>query len=135
MKLLHLFSLLLILHINSCQSQEKNTSIILHYQAQTRGFLYEINLENNSLQIHKNAEFKKTTLSENELENIYTYLNSINFKKIKSNSLKEELAVDKSIEGTFYLKFQKKSYSFTFDHLKLPIEINQLFNQLEGYLQ
>jgi hypothetical protein len=115
----------------SCNNQEKNNNIIINYSAQTRGFIYSIHLENNVLEINDNNKLKINELTENQKNKINNLLIDINFKEIENNISINDLAVDKAIKGIFKTTFQENSYTFEFNHNKLPKSIQKLLRQLE----
>ncbi|SNR50842.1 hypothetical protein [Lutibacter flavus] len=118
----------------SCNSQEKTNDIIINYTAQTRGYIYSLQLENNTLEINDNNAIKKVELSEKQQIKIDSLLNSINFSEIENNISIDDLAVDKAIKGTFNTYFKEKVFEYEFDHNKLPKDIQELFKRLEAYL-
>ncbi len=133
MKVFNIAFILLVILSTSCQSQEKDKPTHLNYKAQTRGFLYEIQLENNSIQINNNNMIKTAVLTKNQLIQIDSILNAINFKEIKNNSSTNDLAVDKAIKGVFKLEFNGNSYIFDFNHHMLPNEIDEFIKTLKEY--
>ncbi len=137
MKLLNI-SLLFLLAFSfstSCQSQEKKNTLMLNYKAQTRGFLYQIQFKNNSIEINNNNAIKTAVLTKNQLVKINSLLKVINFKEIKNNISTNDLAVDRAIKGVFKLHFNKILYEFEFNHNRLPKEIKQLIQLLEEFAQ
>ena len=133
MKLLNIAFILIVTLSTSCQGQEKNKPTLLNYKAQTRGFLYDIHLENDSIQVTTNSEIKKATLTKNQLIKIDSLLGNINFKEIKNNISTNDLAVDKAIKGVFNLEFNGNSYTFDFNHHTLPNEIEEFIKTLEEF--
>ena len=106
---------------------------MLNYKAQTRGFLYQIKLESNSIEINNNNTVKTTVLTKNQFIKIDSLLNNINFKKIKDNISTNDLAIDRAIKGVFDLNFEGNTYTFDFNHHKLPNEIEDFLEQLEAF--
>ncbi len=132
MKLLfHLFVVITTLS-TSCDNQEKN-EVIINYFAQTRGFIYSINLNQNVLEINDNNNILKVNLNKNQLAEIVKILNNMDFNEIKNNLEIDDLAVDKAIKGIFKTKFEEKSYNFEFNHNELSKSIQFLFKKLEQY--
>ncbi|MFK5958999.1 MAG: hypothetical protein QM495_09050 [Lutibacter sp.] len=135
MKLLNISLLFLLAFSTSCQSQEKKNTLMLNYKAQTRGYLYQIQLENNSIEINNNNTIKTAALAKSQLVKINSLLKVINFKEIENNISINDLAVDRAIKGVFKLHFNKILYEFEFNHNKLPKEIKQLIQLLEEFAQ
>lgn len=133
MKLFKITFLLLLIVSSSCEGQEKKEAISLNYKAQTRGFLYQLQLKNNSIEINKNNTVERTLLTEDQLIKIDNLLSTINFEVIKNNVSISDLAVDSAIKGVFNLTFEGNSYTFDFTHNKLPKEIEELLKQLEEF--
>ena len=133
MKLFKITFLLLLIATSSCKGQEKKDAISLNYKAQTRGFLYQIQLENNSIEISQNNTIKTGVLNEDQLTKIDSLLREINFNTIKNNVSISDLAVDSAIKGVFNLNFEGNSYTFNFNHHKLPKEIEGFLKYLEEF--
>ncbi len=133
MKLFKITLIILLAFSSSCQCQEKKDTILLNYTAQTRGFLYQIQLKNNLIELNNNNSTKQKALTNNQEIKIESLLNEINFKEIESNISVNDLALDKAIKGLFEINFKATSYSFEFNHHKLPKKIKQLLTQLEEY--
>ena len=119
----------------SCESHAINHKLSINYKAQTRGFLYQVSLNNNILEINKNGTQQIKTLNSQQFSEIEKLVSNIVFDEIKSNISTDDLALDKTIEGIFEVKSNKKSHLLNLNHNKLPIKIEELFNQLEGYLE
>jgi len=134
MKFLILFSTLILTLSPSCEKQEENKEIEINYSAQTRGFKYGLHLKNNILKIDKNNVIKEITLNKAQYANIYSLVTKINFNEIENNISIDELAVDRAIKGIFTIDLKEKKYEFEFNHQKLPDTIQNLLNQLEGFL-
>ena len=132
MKLLFNTLALLFFFSLSCESQEKQNDVSLTYIAQTRGFIYSLQLKDNKLELNNNNSFKKLELSETDIEQITKILSETDFEKIENNISVDDLAVDKAIQGNFDLIFNKKKHSFQFNHLNLPEKIKQLLSYLEA---
>ena len=115
----------------SCESQEKNKDISLTYIAQTRGFIYTLQLKDNLLEVNDNNSLKKLKLSETHISELTKILSDIDFDKIESNISLDDLSVDKAIKGNFDLVFNTKKYSFEFSHNGLPEKIKQLLSYME----
>jgi len=128
--LLNTLALLLFFSL-SCESQEKNNDISLTYFAQTRGFIYSLQLNDNLLEVNDNNSLKKLKLSETHISELTKILSEIDFDKIESNISIDDLSVDKAIKGNFNLVFNTKKYSFEFDHNHLPKKIKQLLSYME----
>ena len=133
MKLFKMTLILLLVSINSCQSQDKKDTISLNYNAQTRGFQLSIQLENNILEVTKNNETHKIELTENQLNEVIEMVKKIDFDSLKSNISIDDLAVDKAIKGEFELNFNGKFYTFEFDHNNAPESIQELLNKLQSF--
>mgnify|MGYP000733825050 CR=1 FL=1 len=134
MKTLSTFILFTLILFQSCQSQEKMTTTSLDYTAQTRGYMYSVQLEKNVLEIHDNTNIKKVALSENQLAEINQALANIAFNEIENNISIDDLAVDKAIKGIFKLHFKENYFEYAFNHNALPNAIQELFKQLEASL-
>jgi hypothetical protein len=134
MKTLSTFILFTLILFQSCQSQEKMTTTSLDYTAQTRGYMYSVQLEKNVLEIHDNTNIKKVALSENQLAEINQALANIAFNEIENNISIDDLAVDKAIKGIFKLHFKENYFEYEFNHNALPNAIQELFKQLEASL-
>ena len=133
MKLFKMTLILLLVSINSCQSQDKKDTISLNYNAQTRGFQLAIQLEHKLLEVTKNKETHQIELSENQFNEVIEVVKKIDFEEIKSNVSIDDLAVDKAIKGDFELNFNGKIYDFEFDHNNAPENIQKLLNKLQSY--
>ena len=125
--------LILLTFSNSCESQEKE-QISFNYYAQTRGYIYSLQLKNNEIELNNNGLVKKITLTENQYNEINKLFYEINFNKIKSNISADDLAVDKSIKAICSINMNEKVHSFEFDHNKLPKEIQTIKLKLEKFL-
>ncbi|SNR50830.1 hypothetical protein [Lutibacter flavus] len=134
MRTLSTFILFTLVLFQSCQSQEKMSTISLNYSAQTRGFTYSIQLEKNTLKINDNNVIKKVELSKIQLLEINQALDKIDFSEIENNISIDDLAVDKAIKGTFKVHFRENVFKFELNHNKLPKNIQELFRRLEAYL-
>lgn len=134
MKTLSTFIFFTLILFQSCQSQEKMTTTLLDYAAQTRGYIYSVQLEKNVLEINNNTLIKKVALSENQLVAINQTLNEIDFSEIENNISIDDLAVDKAIKGIFKLHFKENYFEYEFNHDTLPKAIQELFKQLEASL-
>ena len=134
MKFLILFSTLILTLSPSCEKREENKEIEINYSAQTRGFKYVLHLKNNVLKIDKNNVIKEITLNKSQYANIDSLANKINFNEIENNISIDELAVDRAIKGIFTIDLKEKKYKFEFNHQKLPDAIQNLLDQLEGFL-
>jgi len=125
--------LLFILFFNACHSQNPESNTTINYMAQTRGFIYSINLKNKALEINNNNEIQQIILTKNQLIELEEVLQNINFEKIESRISTEDLAVDKAIKGVFKLTYKKKQFTFNFNHNSLPKEIDILIQELERF--
>lgn len=125
--------LILLPFSNSCESQEKE-QIFFNYYAQTRGFVYSLQLKNNEIELNNNGLVKKISLTEQQYNELYKLFSEINFKKIKSNISTDDLAVDKAIKAICSINMNEKLYSFEFDHNNLPKEIQSIKLRLEKFL-
>lgn len=134
MKLFKMTLILLLVSINSCQSQDKKDTVSLNYNAQTRGFQLSIQLKKNLLEVTKNNETHKIELTENQLNEIIEMVKKIDFDSLKSNISIDDLAVDKAIKGEFELNFNGKLYTFEFDHNNASESIQELLNKLQGFV-
>ena len=134
MKFLILFSTLILTLSPSCEKRAENKEIEINYSAQTRGFKYVLHLKNNVLKIDKNNVIKEITLNKSQYANIDSLANKINFNEIENNISIDELAVDRAIKGIFTIDLKEKKYEFEFNHQKLPDAIQNLLDQLEGFL-
>jgi len=115
----------------SCESQEKKTDLSLTYIAQTRGFIYSLQLKDNKIELNNNNSIKKLELSETDIEQVTKILSEIDFEKIENNISVDDLAVDKAIQGNFDLVFKQKKHSFQFNHHNVPEKIKQLLTYIE----
>ena len=86
------------------------------------------------IKIDKNNVIKEITLNKAQYANIYSLVTKINFNEIENNISIDELAVDRAIKGIFTIDLKEKKYEFEFNHQKLPDTIQNLLNQLEGFL-
>ncbi len=127
MKFLHLT----IVFILSFFIETPNESITILYKAQTRGFIYQLELKDTHLKINN----KEIVLSEKHYKEVKKTLSNINFDKLSSNILQKELAVDKAIEGVLNVSFKNKKYQFHFNHNNLPKKICNLKELLESFLE
>ena len=134
MKFLILFSTLILTLSPSCEKRAENKEIEIKYSAQTRGFKYVLHLKNNILKIDKNNVIKEITLNKSQYAHIDSLVNKINFNEIENNISIDELAVDRAIKGIFTIDLKEKKYEFEFNHQKLPDAIQNLLDQLEGFL-
>jgi hypothetical protein len=134
MKLLFSMGILLLTLSNSCEGQENKDEITINYTAQTRGYIYTLQLKNKELEINNNQAIKNIVLTEEQQNEVLKLLSEIDFKKIKSNISTDDLAVDKAIKGAFELNYHNKLYSYNFDHNKLPKKIEELKLKLETLL-
>ena len=132
MKLLFNTLALLFFFSLSCESQEKKNDLSMTYIAQTRGFIYSLQLKDNYLELNNNNSIKKLELSETDIKQITKILSEIDFENIENNISIDDLAVDKAIQGNFDLVFKQKKHSFQFNHYNLPEKIKNLLSYLEG---
>lgn len=131
MKHLNIFIIAFCLfNLSSCKAQE---SIFLSYKAQTRGFIYSLIIENNTLEINKNNSIKKISLTKTQQLEIFNLLAEIDFKVLENNISVNDLAVDKAISGLYEINFKGKVYTYELDHNNLPKAIKELFEKLENY--
>lgn len=119
----------------SCKSQESNTELTLNYKAQTRGFTYLIQLENNQLHLTNNSIVKTHKINVLQASKIKEALENIDLNKMESKLNKEDLAVDKAIKGVLYINLNKNEYLFEINHNELPEKFKHLFKQLEELLE
>ena len=140
-KILHkmkLFKVLLILVIitlsTSCNAQEQNNTLMLNYTAQTRGFNYVLQLNNNDLKITKNGKITTLKLSKKQVLAINTLISKIDFTKIENEFSKEKAAVDRVIPAVFIFQYNKKQYNYNFEHNNTPKQIQELLNVLDGFV-
>ena len=127
MKTVHFFLMILVLSTISCQGQEME----LHYKAQTRGFLYEIELKNNLVQFTNNEGSQTLQLTKNQQDEILQLVSNKDFKSIKSNLEVELLATDRVVPSEFHLKNAKTEMTLKFDHNNLPKELQKLIRYIE----
>jgi hypothetical protein len=120
---------------SSCQNQETTKEFSLSYKAQTRGFIYKINIHKDTLEINNNGIIKNSVLNNQQLSEIEKLVFNINFNEIKNNISIDDLAVDKSIEGVLEVKINNKAHLLNLNHNNLPVEIKELFKQFESYLE
>ncbi|MBI9040719.1 hypothetical protein [Lutibacter sp.] len=132
--LLHIM-LVFITISSSCQNQETIKQFSLSYKAQTRGFLYKINIHKDTLEINNNGIIKNSVLNNQQLSEIEKLVSNLNFDEIKSNISIADLAVDKAIEGVFTTYINDKEQLIKIDHNNLPIPIRELFNKLEEFVE
>lgn len=125
--------LVLLTFSNSCENQE-NEQISFNYYAQTRGYIYSLELKNDEIELNNNGLVKRNTLTEQQKKEIYKLFSEINFKKIKNNISTDDLALDKVIKAICSINMDKKLYSFEFDHNNLPKEIQTIKLKLEKFL-
>ncbi len=123
------------LMFSSCVGQKKTNNTSFNYLAQTRGYTYNIYLDNNELEINNNTNIKRITLTTDQTKEFEKQLLKINFKQLENNILNEDLAVDKATKGIFDLNFKSKKYHFDFNHNKLPENIQELIVLLEKFTQ
>jgi len=134
MKLIIQTIIILLTFSNSCEGQENKEEITLNYTAQTRGYIYTLQLKNKELEINNNQVIKNIALTEDQQNEVSKMLSEIDFKKMKSNISTNDLAVDSAIKGAFELNYYNKFYSYSFDHNKLPNKIEELKLKLETFL-
>jgi hypothetical protein len=133
MKLL-LYTIIILISIpSSCQNNDTAT-ITLNYTAQTRGFLYTINVYGANVEINSNGHIKSGKLQNEQLETLQQIIDNINFNTIKNTTLPEDMAVDKTIEGVFEIQHKGKENSFKINHQHPPTEIKKIFDFLESIL-
>ena len=132
--LLHLI-LVFITISSSCQNQETIKQFTLSYKAQTRGFIYKINIHTDTLEINNNGIIKNSVLNNQQLSEIENLVSNLNFNEIKSNISIADLAVDKAIEGVFTTYINDKEQLIKIDHNNRPIQLSELFNKLEEYVE
>lgn len=123
--------LLILISMQPCKSQTKNDSICIHYKAQTRGFLYEIQLKNDTLSKINSTKTTKVKLNKNQISNLKNIIASIDFSKIKNNTDTEGLAVDKAISANFSITIKQKKYTYQLIHRELPKKIQELLDYLD----
>jgi len=134
MKLFKITLILLLVSVTSCQSQDKNDTVSLNYNAQTRGFQLSIQLENNLLEVTKNNETHQIEMTDKQFNEVIEIIKKIDFDVLKSNISIDDLAVDKAIKGEFELNFNGKLYTFEFDHNNAPENIQELLNKLQSFI-
>lgn len=133
--LLQLSIIFCCLTVTSCTSQKITNNTSLNYTAQTRGYIYTIQLNNNKLELNNNTNIKRTTLSIDQKKELEQQLLKINFKQLRDSINTEDLALDKAIKGMLDLNFDSKQYHFNFNHNKLPKNIQNLTMLLESFTQ
>ena len=132
--LLHIM-LVFITISSSCQNQETIKQFSLSYKAQTRGFLYKINIHKDTLEINNNGIIKNSVLNNHQLSEIENLVSNLNFNEIKSNISIADLAVDKAIEGVFTTYINDNEQLIKIDHNNRPIQLSELFSKLEEYVE
>jgi len=132
--LLHLI-LVFITISSSCQNQETIKQFSLSYKAQTRGFIYKINIHKDTLEINNNGIIKNSVLNNQQLSEIENLVSNLNFNEIKSYISLNDLAVDKAIEGVFTTYINDKEQLIKIDHNNRPIQLSELFSKLEEYVE
>ena len=132
--LLHLI-LVLVTVTSSCQNQEIKKEFSLSYTAQTRGFLYKINLNKDSLEINNNGIIKNSALNNHQVSELKKLVSSLNFDQLKSNISIDDLAVDKAIEGVFTTSINGNNQLIKINHNNLPDQLKELFNQLDKSIE
>jgi hypothetical protein len=133
MKMLTQILMIILVFSISCKSQEINEDVYINYTAQTRGYVFILELKNNELSINNNQVINKTNLTENQKSEVLVLLSKINFKKLENNISTNDLAVDKAINGDFTIHYKNKQYSYNFNHIKLPKDIEELKLKLESF--
>lgn len=122
----------MLISMQSCKSQTAQSgSISIHYKAQTRGFLYEIQLENDTLIKINSTKTLKIKLNKNQISNLKDIIATIDFSKIKNNTDTEGLAVDKAIAANFTITTKQKTYNYQLIHRKLPKKIQEVLDYLD----
>lgn len=117
--------------MQSCKSQTQNDSISIHYKAQTRGFLYEIQLENDTLIKINSTKTLKIKLNKNQISKLKDIIATIDFSKIKNNTDTEGLAVDKAIAANFTITTKQKTNNYQLIHRQLPKKIQEVVDYLD----
>ncbi len=119
----------------SCQNHDLNDNLTLNYTAQTRGFIYSLILEKNTLEFNNNNSIKKISLTKNQQLEVFNLFTEINFEELENNISINDLAVDKAISGLFKTTFKDEEYKYEFNHNNLPKAIIELFQKLEDYTE
>lgn len=114
----------------SCKSQE---AIAINYQAQTRGYHYQLTLTKNLVEITENNKKKAVELTKNQHKYISKLLSEIDFSEIKNNTSTTNFAVDASIPVTMSVFYKEKEYKFNFDSTNLPEKIKILILKLDEF--
>jgi len=131
MKKFYFLFLLTLISMQSCKSQTQNDSISIHYKAQTRGFLYEIQLENDTLIKINSTKTLKIKLNKNQISKLKDIIATIDFSKIKNNTDTEGLAVDKAIAANFTITTKQKTNNYQLIHRQLPKKIQEVVDYLD----
>ena len=117
--------------MQSCKSQTQNDTFIIHYKAQTRGFLYEIQVKNDTLIKINSDSTLKIILTKNQISNLKDIIATIDFSKIKNNTDTEGLAVDKAIAANFTITTKQKMHNYQLIHRLLPKKIQEVLDYLD----
>jgi len=131
MKTYTILLILLTISFQSCKSQIQNDSLLIHYKAQTRGFLYDIQVKNDTLSIISSSKTVKIKLNKKQISKLKDILATIDFSNIKNNTNTEDLAVDKAIAANFSITTKQKTYTYQFIHKQLPNKIQKLLDYLD----
>jgi hypothetical protein len=116
----------------SCKSQAQHNTFSIHYKAQTRGFLNEIQFKNDTLTKINSTKTLKIKINKNQINKLTEILNAIDFSKIKNNTNTEDLAVDKAIAANFTIIINNNTHTYQFIHKHVPEKIQQLLNYLNS---
>ncbi len=124
----------------SCESQTSQTSqsfIDVSYHAHTRGFNYEISVQNDSLTYTNsttNITNEKVLLSPEQIEKLENFIKKIDLKMIDELSRPSMgSATDRAAQATLTVATSKNEVytSSTFDHGNAPEELKEIIRYLE----
>jgi hypothetical protein len=117
--------------MQSCKSQSQDDTISMNYKAQTRGFLYEIQVKKDTLTKISSSKTLKVKLNKKQISKLKEIIATIDFSKIKNNTNTEALAVDKAIGANFSITIKNETHTYQFIHKQLPTKIQELLNYLD----
>ncbi|MBA6157078.1 hypothetical protein H3Z83_11190 [Tenacibaculum sp. S7007] len=133
MKYLKIIAPVLILLITSCSAQNKSNNFdAINYEAQTRGSMVKINVEDGKVH-YKTYDSEETyELSQDQLGKLNDLVSEINLNEIKDlKTPSKNSATDRALIAKVSFKVKDKEYtSSTFDAGNPPKELKKLENLL-----
>lgn len=129
MKIFKIITPVFVLLMISCSAQNKSNNFdAINYEAQTRGSMVKINVENNKVNFKTYDKEGTYELSQDQLEKLNNLVSELNLNEIKDlKAPSKNSATDRALIAKVSFKVKDKEYtSSTFDAGNPPKELVKL---------